>query len=284
MFKGKVAVITGGASGIGKSIALALAKLGTDIVIADIDNVPIEKVSMAINSMGRRVLGVHCDVSHDSDVKILVDQTLSNMGKVDFLVNNAGVYLRGYLEKLKIEDWEWILGINVLGIVRCVNAFLPHMLSKGNGYIINTASVAGFIPSEPPNALKNIHYSTSKFAVVGFSEGLYAYLSSKGIKVSVLCPGYVSTNLLKHSRYVGDNSKELDDIKQEDEITFTSPGVIRPDEVAQALIEGIKNERFLIITPNEVESHLMNRGQDLEKLEKYLQTTFKVFRMKKGNQ
>lgn len=275
-FKGKVAVVTGAASGIGRSIALALAGLGTDIVVADIDDIPLEEVRQEIEGMGCHALAVHCDVSKDADVESLAAQTLSTLPSVDILVNNAGRVVQGLVEKLSMADWEWILGINILGIIRGVRAFLPHMLERGSGYIVNIASITGLMTTYgPPYVfLKNIAYSTSKFAVVGFSEGLYTYLRPKGIMVSVLCPGGVATNIRFHARYVGDDPKEINDLKSEGEELFKQPDMIEPDDVAQILVRAMKEKRFLILTHPEVQASLMNQGRDIQKYEKYLQNTF----------
>jgi NAD(P)-dependent dehydrogenase (short-subunit alcohol dehydrogenase family) len=274
-FKDKVAVITGAASGIGRSVALALARLGTDIVVADIDDARMKEVCREIEGMGRRALAVPCDVSRDADVDRLAAQTLATMGRVDILMNNAGVLVHGYVEKVSIADWEWILGINVLGAVRCVRAFLPHMLERGSGYIINTSSSSGLIASQPASvALTGIAYATTKFAMVGFSEGLYRYLSPKGIMVSVLCPGIVSTNLPFKTRVVGDDAQEVSELRRELESLFGAAGglhILEPDDVAQKVVEAMKEKRFFIITHPEVETLLMNRGQDMRKLEAYLQ-------------
>ena len=265
-FEGKVAVITGAASGIGRAVALALAWLGTDIVVADVDDARMEEVCQKIESMGRRALAVHCDVSQDADVDNLAAQTLSTLGRVDILMNNAGVLVHGFVEKLSIADWEWILGINVLGVIRCVHAFLPHMLKRGSGYIINTSSSSGLIASQPASvALTGIAYATTKFAIVGFSEGLYRYLHPKGIMVSVLCPGMVSTNLPFTTRVVGDDTKEINDLRLELENLFKPSGglhILDPDDVAQIVVKAMKEERFFIITHPEVQTLLMNRGQD----------------------
>lgn len=275
-FKGKVAVITGGASGIGRSVALALARLGTDIAVADIDDAGLENVQKEIESLGRRALVIHCDVSKDDDVNNLAAQTLSTLDKVDILMNNAGVSVRGYVEKLSMADWEWILGISLLGVIRGVHAFLPHMLKRGSGYIINTASAAGLVASEPPPlAIRNIPYSTSKFGVVGFSEGLYGYLCPKGIMVSVLCPAFVATNIGFNSRYVG-SDQEIANMEVEGEEMFNidTPGVIESDDVAQIVVKAMKEKRFFILTHPEVQEGLLSRGQDMQKLEKHLQDTF----------
>src|SRR5262245_3774980 len=122
--EGKVAVITGGASGIGRGTALAMARRGADIVIADINDHRLEETQAAIATLGRRVLAVHCDVAKDADVERLGETALSTMGRVDILMNNAGVVVRGALEQIPIADWEWSFDINLLGVVRGIRTFL----------------------------------------------------------------------------------------------------------------------------------------------------------------
>lgn len=275
-FEGKVAVITGAASGIGRSIALALAKLGTDIVAADVDAIPLGEVCREIKAMGRRALAVHCDVSRNADVESLATRSLSAFGGIDILVNNAGRVVQGLVEKLSMDDWEWILGINTLGVIRGVRAFLPHMLQRGSGYIVNTASITGLMTAYGPPTiyLRNIAYSTSKFATVGFSENLYIYLRPKGIMVSVLCPGGVATNIRFHARYVGGDANEVNDLKSLGEELFQQQAMMDPDDVAQVLIRAMREKRFLILTHPEVQASLRNQGRDVPKYERYLQDTF----------
>ncbi|MBN1368409.1 MAG: SDR family NAD(P)-dependent oxidoreductase [Dehalococcoidales bacterium] len=271
-FKDKVAVITGGASGIGRSVAMALAKEGADIVIADMNDSRLEEARQQIQDTGRRVLTVHCDVSNYADVEKLAAQTIATMGKADILMNNAGVVVRGWLENLSMADWEWAIGINLLGVIRGVQAFLPYMLKQGSGYIINTASGAGFLITDP----KNISYSTCKFGVVGLSEGLFAYLRPKGIMVSVLCPAEVRTNLISNSRYVG-TEDEIKEMRQMGKMAYEIPreGLMEPDELAQKVIEAMKQKRFIISTHEQLKDILMNQGLDIQKLEKHFQDTYK---------
>jgi len=273
----KIAVITGAASGIGRSIALAMADLGTDIVVADIDDARINDVCRDIRSKGRRALGVHCDISLDADVKNLVDRTNSEMGAVDILVNNAGVVIQGLPEKLKVSDWEWIFGINVFGTIRTTTAFMPGMMERGSGYIVNTASITGLMTSYGPPVvyLKNTSYSTSKFALVGYSEALYIYLKPKGITVSVLCPGAVITNIRDHARYVGDDRGETEALIEEGVEAFSQPDVLKPEDVAGVLINAMKEKRFFVLTHPGTKTSLREQGRDIDKQEKYLQENFR---------
>jgi NAD(P)-dependent dehydrogenase (short-subunit alcohol dehydrogenase family) len=263
-FEGAVAVITGAASGIGRSTALALAKLGTDIVFADIDDTGMDRVRHEIEDLGRRVLAVHCDVSQDVDVENLAARTISTFGGVDLLMNNVGVMLEGDAEKISMADWEWALDTNLLGVIRIVQAFLPLMLKRGSGYIINTSSMGGLIPDwgSPTLAAKTIPYVTAKFGVVGFSEGLHGYLLPRGIKVSVLCPGGVLTNFQSNVRYAhGEQQNKDAKLKAPDDVDKGE--MMEPDEVAQIVVKGIKERRFLILTHPGSRDRLLERGHNL---------------------
>jgi NAD(P)-dependent dehydrogenase (short-subunit alcohol dehydrogenase family) len=270
-FEGTVAVITGAASGIGRSTALALAKLGTDIVIADIDDIGMDEVRRDIENLGRRALTVHCDVSQDDSIKTLATQAISTFGRIDILMNNAGVTVEGYVEKVSMADWEWILNINLLGIIRGVQAFLPIMLKSGRGYIINTSSLGGILPNWGSSLLeaKTIPYITSKFGVFGFSESLYVYLYPKGIMVSVLCPGGVSTNFQSNIRHVADDGQQNNDIKSGVETGLEAPSdhdmgdIMEPDDVAQIIIKAMKEKKFLILTHAGSPERVMEQGQYL---------------------
>jgi NAD(P)-dependent dehydrogenase (short-subunit alcohol dehydrogenase family) len=265
-FKGKVAVITGGASGIGRAAALALAGLGTDIVIADIDDKRLDDVHKEIEAIGRRALAVHCDVSNNVQVDNLALQTITTMGKVDILMNNAGIAVYGNIDKTGIVDYENVLNINVLGTIRGVFAFLPHMLERGSGYIINTSSQAGFMCGRDP-------YSLSKYSLIGYSEGLYTYLRPKGIMVSVLCPALVNTNLRFNAHIVGNEQD-----KQTFFARYPAADAIAPEDVAQVLIKGIDDKKFFILTTG-TEGHLnkaLERGRDIRKCEDYLQNIINI--------
>src|SRR5438132_13182706 len=137
---GEVAVITGGASGIGRGTALALARRGADIVLADVNDRRLAGVAAEIADMGRRVVAVHCDVSRDDDVQRLADRAESQLGPVGLLMNNAGVVLRGALEQVDMADWQWCFGINVFGVMRGLDAFLPWLLERRRGASVTTGS------------------------------------------------------------------------------------------------------------------------------------------------
>src|SRR3989304_1399180 len=142
-FAGKVAVITGGASGIGRATALALAREGCSVVVADINTERLSTTVDDIRAAGARGLAVQCDVSSDAQVDELAHQARRAFGDVDILMNNAGVMLRGKLEEMPMDEWQWIFGINFFGVVRGIRAFVPRMIERGSGHVLNTASIGG---------------------------------------------------------------------------------------------------------------------------------------------
>lgn len=254
---GKVAVITGGASGIGKATALAMARRGADIVLADINGQRLGETAQALAALGRNVITVHCDVSRDRDVAQLEATALANAGQVDILFNNAGVICRGAWEALSIADWEWQFGINVLGTVRGIKAFLPHMIERGSGYIINTGSVAGLFALTGEGA----PYIASKFAVVGLSEALALYARPRGIGVSVLCPGSVDTNLLETRRSIG-MTPEREVSEAEQAKTVQGNTLMTPEQVGDIVVEAVEQNRFFILADAIHQETLVRRTAD----------------------
>jgi NAD(P)-dependent dehydrogenase (short-subunit alcohol dehydrogenase family) len=254
---GKVAVITGGASGIGKATALAMAQRGADIVLADINGQRLIETQQAIAALGRNVSTVHCDVSRDRDVEQLAATALAKAGHVDILFNNAGVICRGALEELSIADWEWQFGINVFGAVRGIKAFLPHMIERGSGYIINTGSVAGLFALTGEGA----PYIASKFAVVGLSEALALYARPRGIGVSVLCPGSVDTNLIETRRSIGMTpEREVSEAAQAK--TVQGNTLMTPEQIGALVVEAVEQNRFFILADPAHQETLMRRTAD----------------------
>ena len=256
-FAGKVAVITGGASGIGKGTALAMARLGTEVVIADVNDQRLDEARAEIAAFGGRTIAVHCDVSKDADIQRLAKIALMEMGHVDILMNNAGVVLRGALEQISMEDWEWSFGINLLGVVRGISAFLPHMIARGSGHIINTGSIAGLVALTGEGA----PYVASKFAVVGLSESLALYARPRGIGVSVLCPGSVETNLHETERIVG-MSPEIAQAEARVQSVFHSV-LMTPDQIGEIVVDAVRHNRFFILPDRQQQSIILRRAQDM---------------------
>ena len=266
--QGKIAVVTGAASGIGRATAIALAREGADLALADVNDDRLEEARKEIAALGRKALAVHTDVSKLQDVRNLFDRCMGEMGRVDILMNNAGVHLLGPAEKISIADWEWVVGINLWGVVYGVNVFLPHMLDRGSGHIVNTASMSGLIGAE-----SSIPYVATKFAVVGMSECLAAYLRPKGIGVTVLCPGFVATNIVEHERLVPfedglDDERRafLEAVKRGEWSRFEAlpGGVVSPDQVAEKVVHAIKENTFLVYTHPGHKEAVVGKAQDPE--------------------
>lgn len=190
-FAGATAIITGGASGIGRALAEELAKRGGEVVLADLQIELAEEVVIAIQAAGGKAEAVKLDVADSVAVEQLVQETVKRTGRLDYIFNNAGIGIGGDLNHYSIEDWNYILDVNLRGVIHGVQAAYQVMLDQGFGHIVNTASLAGLIPS--PGV---ISYATTKYAVVGLSQSLRAAAAPLGIRVSVFCPGFVRTAIL----------------------------------------------------------------------------------------
>jgi NAD(P)-dependent dehydrogenase (short-subunit alcohol dehydrogenase family) len=195
-FKDKVAVVTGGGSGIGRALTLALAREGARVVVADVDEAAMETVAREARDHGVEAVAVRTDVTELAQVQALADRAWAAFGAVHVLCNNAGVAAWGGLEKATHRDWQWVLGVNLWGVIHGIEAFVPRMIAGGQrGHIVNTASMAGLIASQGLGV-----YNTSKYAVVGLSETLAKDLKPYGIGVSVLCPMGVQTRIRESER------------------------------------------------------------------------------------
>lgn len=254
---GKIAVITGGASGIGRGTALALAEAGCDVVLADINDTRLAETAAMIQALGRRAVTVHCDVENDLAVAELAATALRAMGQVDIVMNNAGVVVRGALEEIPIADWEWCFGINVFGVIRGIKAFLPHMLERGSGHIVNTASVAGLFALTGEGA----PYIASKFAVAGLTEALALYARPRGIGVSLLCPGSVDTNLSETGRSIAMTpERELSEFAQA--AAIQGGAVMMPAQIGAMVVEAVRDNRYFVLADPYHQPLIARRAQD----------------------
>ena len=197
-FKGKVAVVTGAASGIGRALADRSVQEGMKVVLADVEVEALAKTEAGLKSSGATVLAVPTDVSQARDVAALAQKTLEVFGAVHLLCNNAGVGTEAAIWESTLEEWEWVMGVNLWGVIHGVRAFVPHMLAQDTEcHIVNTASMAGLISGPGLGA-----YKVTKHAVVSLSETLYHELAERGARVgvSVLCPGIVNTRIMESAR------------------------------------------------------------------------------------
>ncbi|MDB2553024.1 SDR family NAD(P)-dependent oxidoreductase [Gammaproteobacteria bacterium] len=262
--KNKVAFITGGGHGIGLSIGRIFAQQGAHVVLADINEKRLAIAKETLASADLSVETVVCDVADPDALRRAADFTLERFGKVHIVVNNAGVSLAGKPGKIPLEDWRWIVDINLMSVAYGVEIFTPLIQSHGEGgYFINTASMAGHIagPAMSP-------YHATKFAVVGYSESIRADLAADNIGVSVLCPAWVRTDI--HN--AGVNKPSLTNIATADESSSNEPeaGIadiaaviesgIAPDDLAQWVLECMREKRFYIFSHPSMTQHLDARA------------------------
>ena len=185
---GKVAIVTGAAQGIGRAIAETLARDGADIVVADLDPGRSQETVAAVERLGRRALNVKVNVADFNDVKVMVDQALRDWGKVDILVNNAGITRDGLLLRMKEEDWNLVLQVNLNGTFHCTKAVLQPMTKQRYGRIVNIASIVGVMGN-----VGQANYAASKAAVIGFTKTVAREYAGRNVTVNAVAPGFIDT-------------------------------------------------------------------------------------------
>jgi short-subunit dehydrogenase len=238
--KGKVAVVTGAGHGIGRETALALAHQGCPLAICDVNEAALEGVRHELEQLGATVTAHVVDVSDKTQMASFVSEVIAAHGEVQILINNAGVTVYASFEEHSIEDLEWILGVNLWGVIYGCKLFLPHLKAAGEGHIVNLSSVFGIIA--PP---LQTSYVASKFAVRGFSESLRAELADQNVGVTSVHPGAIKTNIIQNARLVTDTHKELRDSTQR---LFDRLGTT-PDVVAARIVQAIEhNSPRVLIT------------------------------------
>lgn len=239
-FQGQVAVVTGAGSGIGRSTALLLARLGATVHAADLDEGSADAVVAEIKAAGGSATAHRTDVSDPESVATLAEQVFAAHGAVDVLHNNAGVGHAGPVEETSLDEWQRVLGVNLMGVVHGVHHFVPRMLKQGRpGHIVNTASMAGLVPVAEMGP-----YATSKHGVVGLSESLNAELSPKGIRVSAICPGFVNTGIISQAHLDGEHRERRDRIQ-----SFYERFGCSPDVVAEAVVDAVRHKKLIRIVP-----------------------------------
>jgi NAD(P)-dependent dehydrogenase (short-subunit alcohol dehydrogenase family) len=261
--QGKVAVITGGASGIGRAVAEAAASAGMKLVLADIEEGPLKETDAALGAAGAQVLSVVTDVSVGSSVENLRDKALERFGAVHLVHNNAGVAVGGPLWTVSEADWTWVLGVNLWGVIHGIRAFVPVLLDQGEGHVVNTASLAGLTS---PAMLGP--YNVTKHSVVTLSETLYRDLELVGssVGVSVLCPGFVRTGIAESERNRPDWAPPASAAPGPD-----LQGIVRglvaagidPADVAGKVLDAVRTNRFYIITHDDTPAMVETRMRDI---------------------
>ena len=262
-FTGKVAVVTGGASGIGLAMARRFAAEGMRIALADIEEGALEAAAEGLRADGAETLAVPTDAGDAASMDALAARVLDHFGTVHVVCNNAGVGLRGRMWELGVNDWEFVLRVNLWGIIHGVRVFTPHLVERDEGHIVNTASMAGLVSVAGVGP-----YNVSKHGAVTLSETLSAELRDAGsrVRVSVLCPGIVSTNLRDSERNRPAALRALDDeaVRARAERTpgFSEAGAmpaIAPELAAEHVLDAIREERFYILTHEDHEGAIARR-------------------------
>jgi len=229
---GKVAIITGGASGIGRASSLRFGTERATVIVVDVDLNGALAVATAIRQAGGQALGLRCDVTNEAEVKALVEHVSSSFGRIDLFWSNAGISVPGGVETPN-EQWQRAWEVNVMSHVYAVRAVLPDMLARRSGYLIHTASAAGLLTH-----LGALPYAVSKHAVVALAEWLSITYGAAGIGVSCLCPKVVRTGMMKQA---------LEHSKAAAQIASAYGVVLEPEQIADMVVQALKEERFLIL-------------------------------------
>ena len=251
-FEGGVAVVTGGASGMGLAMATRFAEAGMNIVLGDIESEPLAMAEAAIAAKGVGVLPVRTDVAKSDDVQALAEKAYGRFGKVNILCNNAGVGgSPGASWELSAEDWQWVIDVDLWSVIHGVRNFVPRMLASGEeGHIVNTASVAGLV-----TGLVGTPYQVAKFGVVALSEQLYFEFGRGGrnIGVSVLCPGLVNTNIYDSGRNrqaeygAAANAPAPEAEQVRTFLNALRPNMIQPSDIADMVFEAVRTRNLYIV-------------------------------------
>jgi len=236
-FRDKVAVVTGGASGIGRALCEQLGRHGAILVVADIDAEKAEAVAQGIGNGGGRARSAALDVTQAEAVRQLIDATVAAHGRIDYLFNNAGIAIVGDAIHMTAADWERIIAVNLRGVVNGVAAAYPRMIAQRGGHIVNTASMAGLLPMPALAA-----YAMTKHAVLGLSASLRIEAAPLGVRVSAVCPGFVNTGIVEAAQYLDAPREAVAPV-----LRFLRP--IEASDCARAALRGVSRNRAIIVIP-----------------------------------
>jgi len=241
-FRDRVALVTGGASGIGQALGRELARRGAAVVLADVDDDGAQATTAQIAAAGGRARAAHLDVRDREAFRALVADVLEREGGLDLLFNNAGIAIVGETLAMSDDDWDRMIDINVRGVTNGVQAAYPEMAKRKRGHIVNTASLAGLAPQPGLTA-----YATAKHAVVGLSVSLRAEAARHGVRVSALCPGVVRTPLVQNLKVLEEESY----LKRDDLVAMLPFKFITPEACATAALRGVeRNKALIVVTPH----------------------------------
>jgi NAD(P)-dependent dehydrogenase (short-subunit alcohol dehydrogenase family) len=232
MFAGRLAIVTGGGSGIGRAVGEALAQRGAHVWFADVDGAAAEQAARGAAGPGS-ARGITLDVTDAAAVRAVVDAACAEGGRLDYLFNNAGIALFGDARHMTLADWNDLIRVNIQGVVHGVVAAYPRMVEQGGGHIVNTASAAGLLPVP-----YNTAYAATKHAVVGLSTSLRIEAERHGVRVSAVCPGLIDTPLKQSMKVLGVTREE---------VLADSPPLFPAERCAQVILRGVERNRDLIV-------------------------------------
>lgn len=235
-------LITGASQGIGKATALLFAQKGYDIVLAARRDQLLAQVEQEVQNLGRAALSVSTDVRDADQVQNLVDKAIARFGAIDVLINNAGIYISGPAEEFSLADWHQAIDLNLWGYIHTIQALLPHFLERKSGTIVNLSSIAGKVP-----APYLVPYCTSKFAVTGLTESLHSELKPKGIHVCGIYPNVIKSSLMERAIFRGKDEDEVQTRREQLNTVISTPVVEKPQDVAKAIWDAVKNQRAEIL-------------------------------------
>lgn len=250
VFDHKTALIYGGANGIGRALAIEIAGRGASVAVADIAEDAARETAALIAESGGRAIALPCDVSSDDSVREVAEAATTELGEIDIVVNNVGIIVTGNPQDIPLPEWQRIFNLNLFSVVRSNAVFLPLMLTRGHGHIVNTASFAGLYPY----ASNRLPYSASKAALVSLTESLALYLEPKGIRVSCFCPGPVMTGVMKAMKSWSEDA------------VMTGPGsqfdLMTAEQAAIILADGMQQNRIFIPSHEPVLEEMQNHAAD----------------------
>jgi NAD(P)-dependent dehydrogenase (short-subunit alcohol dehydrogenase family) len=235
-FKDKTAIVTGGASGIGRALCEDLGQKGVEVIVADINKAGAEQVASTISSAGGQARAAHVDVSRAEDVQKLIDETASEHDRLDYMFNNAGIGLGGDVRDMNLEHWHRVFDVNLLGVLYGTLGAYSLMVKQGFGHIVNIASLAGLIGYPT-----NVPYATSKYAVVGLSTSLRLEAADLGVKVNVVCPGYVQTSIWENATLLK--------VRREDVLAQIPFKMMDASKAASSILRGVERNKAIIYFP-----------------------------------
>ncbi len=235
-FTDKVAIVTGAASGIGKAVAIELARNGAVVIAADIDSLGVAQTVEFVKRKGASAEAAHVDVARGRDVETLVENTVANRGHLDYIFNIAGVAVMGEVRDLSLDHWRRIVDVNMMGVVHGATAAYRVMLKQGSGHIVNMASLAGLVGYPTMSA-----YATTKAAVVAFSTNLRAEAEAFGIRVTALCPGFVDSGIYENAIIVN--------VAREHVRKLVPSKLMDTQNAAREIVDGVLRDQAVVVFP-----------------------------------